>query len=100
MYLNSPVPRGWDAPDGLWPRAQDEGKRADNGGSNNTVVFIVSCFTLRAGGSSLTITSLVIGYRECCRLYRRRGSLGIHLQEETKINDNREQEARLLCSYN
>ncbi|KAL2684886.1 hypothetical protein Neosp_005977 [[Neocosmospora] mangrovei] len=41
MYLNAPVPRGWDAPDGLWPRAQDEGKREDNGGTNNTVVFIV-----------------------------------------------------------
>ncbi|KAM0418681.1 hypothetical protein ACHAPT_012378 [Fusarium lateritium] len=41
MYLNAPVPRGWDAPDGLRPRAQDVRKRADDGGNRNTVVFIV-----------------------------------------------------------
>ncbi|KAJ4327939.1 hypothetical protein N0V84_001614 [Fusarium piperis] len=41
MYLNAPVPRGWDAPDGLRPRAQDVRKRADDNDNNNTVVFIV-----------------------------------------------------------
>lgn len=98
MYLDAPVPRGWDAPDGLRPRAQNE--KVDDGGSNNTVVFIVSCFKRRAGKQSLTTASLIIGCRECCRFYCRRLMLDIHLQKEAETKDKREQEARLSCTHN